>query len=163
MLCVGAIAGASTGQRVWIFLPLAAIGASWQAWTEIADTGLRFPSAIAVLTLLVSTANDSSNISMATYGAAFAGGAIWQGLGQYIAARPSDKPPASLASDLEALIFNLARARQFIATMETLGVAGGAIASGTVDCSLPEKLLPSCVPQAWPFRTGSRRAPSMPR
>src|SRR5580692_12758367 len=67
MLCVGAIAGASAGQRVWIFLPLAAIGASWQAWTEIADTGLRFPAAIAVLTLLVSTANDPSNIPVAPY------------------------------------------------------------------------------------------------
>jgi uncharacterized membrane protein YccC len=77
----------------------------------------------------VSTANDSSNISIATYGAAFAGGAIWQGLVQYIVARPSDKPPASLASDLEALIFSLARARQFIAMMATLGAAGGAIAS----------------------------------
>ena len=129
MLCVGAIAGASAGQRVWIFLPLAVIAASWQAWTEIADTGLRFPAAIAVLTLLVSTANDSSNISIATYGAAFAGGAIWQGLVQYIAARPSDKPPASLGSDLKALIFSLARARQFIATMAALGTAGGAIAS----------------------------------
>jgi hypothetical protein len=129
MLCVGAIAGASAGQHVWIFLPLAVIGASWQAWTEIADTDLRFPAAIAVLTLLVSTANDSSNISIATYGAAFAGGAIWQGLVQYIAARPSDKPPASLAGDIEALIFSLARARQFIATMATLGVVGGAIAS----------------------------------
>ena len=68
-------------------------------------------------------------ISIATYGAAFAGGAIWQGLVQYIAARPSDKPPANLASDLEALIFSLARARQFIATMATLGAVGGAIAS----------------------------------
>ncbi len=77
----------------------------------------------------MSTANDSSNISIATYGAAFAGGAIWQGLVQYIAARPSDKPPASLGSDLKALIFSLARARQFIATMAALGTAGGAIAS----------------------------------
>jgi hypothetical protein len=51
MLCVGAIAGASAGQRVWIFLPLAAVAASWQAWTEIADTGLRFPAAMAVLAL----------------------------------------------------------------------------------------------------------------
>jgi len=129
MLSVGAIVGASAGHRVWIFLPLAAICASWQAWTEIADTPLRFPAAIAVLTLLVSTANDPSRISVATYGAAFVGGAIWQGLVQYIAARPSDMPPASLASDLEALIFSLAGARRFIATMATLGAAGGAIVS----------------------------------
>src|SRR6202041_799266 len=54
MLCVGAIAGALAGQRVWIFLPLAAAGASWQAWTEIADAGFRFPAAMAVLALLVS-------------------------------------------------------------------------------------------------------------
>jgi hypothetical protein len=134
MLCVGAIAGASAGQRVWVFLLLAIIGASWQAWTEIADTALRFPAAIAVLTLLVSTANDPSNISVATYSAAFAAGAIWQGLVQYIAARPSDKPPASLASDLGALILSLAKARQFTATMATLGAAGGAIASSLSVC-----------------------------
>jgi hypothetical protein len=129
MLCVGAIAGASAGHRVWIFLPLAVIGASWQAWTEIADTDLRFPAAIAVLTLLVSTANDPSNISIATYGAAFAGGAIWQGLVQYVAARPGDKPPASLAGDLKALFASFARARHFIATMATLGAVGGVIVS----------------------------------
>ena len=129
MLCAGAIAGASAGHGEWIFLPLAGVGASWQAWTEIADTGLRFPAAIAVLTLLVSTANDPSNISVATYGAAFAGGAIWQGLVQYSAARPSDKPPTSLAEDFEALIACAARARRFVVTMATLGVAGGAIAA----------------------------------
>jgi uncharacterized membrane protein YccC len=127
MLCAGAIAGASAGQRAWIFLPLAAAAASWQAWTEIADTGLRFPAAMAVLALLLSTANVSSDLSVAAYGAAFAGGAIWQGLVQYVAARPSDKPPATLARDFEALISGLTAARRFIATMATLGLAGGAI------------------------------------
>jgi uncharacterized membrane protein YccC len=128
MLCVGAIAGAWAGQRVWMFLPLAVIGASWQAWTEIADTGLRFPAAIAVLTLLVSTANDPSNIPTATYSAAFSGGAIWQGLIQFAAARSSDKP-ASLSSDLDALNLSAGKARPFIATMAALGAAGGAIVS----------------------------------
>src|ERR1700679_1179710 len=46
-LCVGAIAGALAGQRVWVFFPLAALVTSWQAWTEIANTGLRFPAAMA--------------------------------------------------------------------------------------------------------------------
>jgi hypothetical protein len=129
MLCVGAIAGASAGQRIWIFLPVAAVGASWQAWTEVADTGLRFPAAMAVLALLLSTGNVSPDLSVATYGAAFAGGAIWQGLVQYVAARPSDKPPATLASDFGALISCVTAARRFTATMATLGVAGGAIAA----------------------------------
>jgi Fusaric acid resistance protein-like len=129
MLSVGAIAGASAGQRVWIFLPLAAVGASWQAWTEIADTGLRFPAALAVLALLVSTGNVSPDLPVATYGAAFAGGAVWQGLVQYVAARPSDMPPVTLASDFKALISSVTAARRFIVTMATLGVAGGAIAA----------------------------------
>ena len=74
MLCVGAIAGASAGQRIWILLPVAALGASWQAWTEVADIGLRLPAAMTVLALLLSTGNVSPDISAATYGAAFAGG-----------------------------------------------------------------------------------------
>jgi hypothetical protein len=97
MRCMVAIAGASAGQRVWIFLPLAAVGASWQAWTEIADTGLRLPAAIAVLALLLSTANVSP---VATYGAAFAGGAVWQGLVQYVVARPSDMPPVPTVNQI---------------------------------------------------------------
>jgi hypothetical protein len=101
---VGAIAGALAGQRVWVFVPLAALGASWQAWTEIANTGLRFPAAMAVLALLLSTANISSDLAVATYGAAFTGGAIWQGFLQYIAARPNDGPRDPLAHDFEALI-----------------------------------------------------------
>jgi hypothetical protein len=129
MLCVGAIAGASAGQRVWIFLPLAAVAASWQAWTEIADTGLRFPAAMAVLALLLSTGNVSPDLSVATYGAAFAAGAIWQGLVQYVAARPSNMPPVTLASDFGALISSVTAARRLIATMATLGVAAGAIAA----------------------------------
>jgi hypothetical protein len=129
MLCVGAIVGASAGQRVWIFLPLAAVAASWQAWTEIADTGLRFPAAMAVLALLLSTGNVSPDLSVATYSAAFAGGAVWQGLVQYVAARPSNEPSVNLASDFEGLISSLTVARRFIATMAALGVAGGAIAA----------------------------------
>ena len=129
MLCAGAILGASAGQSVWIFLPLAAAGASWQAWTEIANAGFRFPAAMAVLALLVSTGNVSPDLPAATYGAAFAGGAVWQGLVQYVAARPSDMPPVTLASDFEALISSVTAARRFIATMATLGVAGAAIAA----------------------------------
>ena len=129
MLCVGAVAGASTGQRLWVFLPVAAVGASWQAWTEIANTGLRFPAAIAVLVLLLSTGNVSPDLSVATYGAAFAGGAVWQGLVQYVAARPSDKPPATIASDFEALIFSATAASRFIVLMAALGITGGAIAA----------------------------------
>jgi Fusaric acid resistance protein-like len=129
MLCVGAVAGASAGQRVWIFLPVAAVGASWQAWTEIANTGLRFPAAMAVLVLLLSTGNVSPDLSVATYGAAFAGGAVWQGLVQYVAARPSDKSPATIASDFEALILSATAASRFIVLMAALGITGGAIAA----------------------------------
>lgn len=129
MLCAGAIAGASAGQRIWIFLPVAAVGASWQAWTEIANTALRFPAAIAVLVLLLSTGNVSADLSVATYGAAFAAGAVWQGLIQYVAARPSDKPATTLAADIDALISSITAARRFIATMAMLGVAGGTIAA----------------------------------
>jgi hypothetical protein len=129
MLSVGAMAGASAGQRAWIFLPLAAMSASWQAWTEIADAGIRFPAAMAVLALLLSTGNVSPDFSVATYAAAFAGGAVWQGLVQYVAARPSDMPPVTLASDFKALISSVTAARRFIVTMATLGVAGGAIAA----------------------------------
>ena len=129
MLCVGAIAGALAGQRVWIFVPLAALGASWQAWTEIANTGLRLPAAMAVLALLLSTANISSDLAVATYGAAFTGGAIWQGFLQYIAARPNDGPRDPLAHDFEALISSATGDRRFIVTMATLGAAGGAIAA----------------------------------
>jgi Fusaric acid resistance protein-like len=127
MFGVGATTGASAGQHIWIFLPLAAVGAAWQAWTEIADTDLRLPAAMAVLALLLSTGNVSSDLSVATYGAAFTGGAVWQGLVQYVAARPSEKPPVTLAGDFEALISSMTAARRFIATMATLGVAGGAI------------------------------------
>jgi Fusaric acid resistance protein-like len=129
MLCVGAIAGALAGRRVWVFVPLAALGASWQAWTEIANTGLRFPAAMAVLALLLSTANISSDLAVATYGAAFTGGAIWQGFLQYIAARPNDGPRDPLAHDFEALISSATGDRRFIVTMATLGAAGGAIAA----------------------------------
>ena len=129
MLCAGAIAGASAGQRIWILLPVAAFGASWQAWTEIANTALRFPAAIAVLVLLLSTGNVSADLSVATYGAAFAAGAVWQGLIQYVAARPSDKPATTLAADIDALISSITAARRFIATMAMLGVAGGTIAA----------------------------------
>jgi len=129
MLGAGAFLGASAGQNVWIFLLLAAAGASWQAWTEIADVGFRFPAAMAVLALLVSTGNVSPDLPVATYGAAFAGGAVWQGLVQYVAARPSDMPPVTLASDFKALISSVTAARRFIVTMATLGVAGGAIAA----------------------------------
>jgi Fusaric acid resistance protein-like len=129
MLCVGAVAGALAGQRIWVFLPLAAVGAAWQAWTEIANTGLRFPAALAVLVLLLSTGNVSPDFSVATYGAAFAGGAVWQGLVQYVAARPSGKPPETIASDFEALIFNATAASRFIVRMATLGITGGAIAA----------------------------------
>jgi Fusaric acid resistance protein-like len=129
MLCVGAIAGASVGQCVWILVPVAAVGASWQAWTEIADTDLRFPSAMAVLALLLSTGNVSPDLSVATYGATFVGGAVWQGLVQYVAARPSDMPASTLTSDFEALIASVTAARRFIGTMATLGVASGVIAA----------------------------------
>jgi uncharacterized membrane protein YccC len=129
MLCGGAIAGASAGQHLWVFLPVAAFGASWQAWTEIANTALRFPAAIAVLALLLSTGNVSPDLSVATYAAAFTGGAVWQGLIQYVAARPSDKPTTTLAGDIGALTSSVTAARRFIATMAMLGVAGGTIAA----------------------------------
>jgi Fusaric acid resistance protein-like len=129
MLCLGAVAGASAGQGIWVFLAVAAIGASWQAWTEIANTPLRFPAALAVLVLLLSTGNVSPDISVATYSVAFAGGAVWQGLVQHFVARPSDRPPATIASDFKALIVSAPAASRFVALMAALGVTGGAIAA----------------------------------
>jgi hypothetical protein len=72
MLSAGATIGAATGISVWTFIPLAVMGASWQAWTEIADTELRIPAAMAVLALLLSTGNVSPNLTAGAYGAAFA-------------------------------------------------------------------------------------------
>jgi hypothetical protein len=77
---------------------------------EIADAGLRLPAAMAVLALLLLTGNVSPNLSVATYGAAFAGAAVWQGLVQYFAARPTDRPPVTLASDFKALISSVTAA-----------------------------------------------------
>jgi hypothetical protein len=127
MFCVGAIAGASAGQHIWIFLPLAAAGASWQAWTEIADTDLRLPGRWPFWRCFCRLETSPSDLSVAAYGAAFTGGAVWQGLVQYVAARPSEKPAVTLATDFEALISSMTAARRFIATIATLGVTGGAI------------------------------------
>ena len=54
---------------------------------------------MAVLALLLSTGNVSPDLSVATYCTAFAGGAVWQGLVQYVADRPSDKYDAPFPAD----------------------------------------------------------------
>jgi hypothetical protein len=127
MLSLGAAAGAAAGIRAWTFIPLAVAGASWQAWTEIADNGLRLPSAMAVLAMLLSAGNVSPELTLKTYTLAFVSGAVWQGLVQYVATVSNEMPPASLAAEFAALFSTITAARGFVATMAALGLAGGAI------------------------------------
>jgi hypothetical protein len=46
MLSFSAVAGAASAMQVWAFVPLAVVCATWQGWTEIADSGLRLPAAM---------------------------------------------------------------------------------------------------------------------
>jgi Fusaric acid resistance protein-like len=128
MLSFGAVAGAASATRVWVFVPLA-VCATWQAWTELADSGLRLPAAMSVLALLLSAGNVSPDVAAVTYGAAFASGAVWQGLVQCIAASTSSTPTALLAVESAVLPSSMAAAPRFIGTMAALGFVGGAIAA----------------------------------
>jgi hypothetical protein len=127
MLSLGAAAGAAAGMCAWTFIPLAVAGASWQAWTEVADNGLKLPSAMAVLAMLLSAGNLSPELTSTAYSLAFAGGAVWQGFVQYVMAGSNEMPPASPVSEFAALFSTITAARRFVATMATLGLAGGAI------------------------------------
>ena len=130
LLSFGAVAGAASAMRVWAFVPLAVVCATWQGWTEIADNGLRLPAAMSVLALLLSASKRlSPDLAVLTYGAAFATGAIWQGLVQYIAACRNGMPIAPPVVDSAALPSSLATAPRFIGTMAALGFVGGAIAA----------------------------------
>jgi hypothetical protein len=128
MIGVAALAGASAGMRPWAFLSLAVLGAVWQAWTEVADTALRLPAAMAVLAMLVSTGNISRDLAVVPYAAAFGSGAVWQALVQYVVARRVTAPNVTLLAEF-ALVFSAASAaRRFIAVMAALAVVGGAVA-----------------------------------
>jgi Fusaric acid resistance protein-like len=129
MLSLGAVAGAASAMQVWAFVPLAVVCATWQAWAELADSGLRLPAAMSVLASLLSAGNVSSHVAAVTFGAAFASGAVWQGLVQCIAARTSSMPKALLAVDSAVLPSSIAAAPRFIGTMAALGFVGGAIAA----------------------------------
>jgi hypothetical protein len=127
MLCAGATIGAATGISAWIFIPLAVVGAAWQALTEISNTGLKISAAMAVLAMLLSTGNVSPDITAGAYSAAFAGGAVWQGLVQYVEARRSIVPATTLTSQFATLLSPAAVAWGFVPTMATLGLVGGTI------------------------------------
>jgi hypothetical protein len=129
MLSFGAVAGAASATRVWVFVPLAVVCATWQAWTELADNGLKLPAAMSVLALLLSAGNVSPDVAAVTYGAAFASGAVWQGLVQCIVASTSSTPTALLAVESAVLPSSMAAAPRFIGTMAALGFVGGAIAA----------------------------------
>lgn len=129
MLSFSAVAGAASAMRVWAFVPLAVVCATWQAWTELADSGLRLPAAMSVLALLLSAGNISPHVAVVTYGAAFASGAVWQGLVQCIAARTSSMPTPPLVVASAVLPSSMAAAPRFIGTMAVLGFVGGAIAA----------------------------------
>jgi hypothetical protein len=115
--------------RPWAFLSLAVLGAAWQAVTEVANTGLRAPAAMAVLAMLVSTGNISGDHSPVPYAAAFSAGAIWQALVQYVVARRVPVPHAALAAEFAAVFSTASAARSFIAVMAALAMVGGVIAS----------------------------------
>ena len=125
MLSLGAQAGAAAGLRPWAFLPVAVLGASWQAWTEVADTGLRLPAALAVLAMLLSSGNIAGDAPVGRYGLAFAVGAAWQALVLLSIARRSGSPDAAAAADWAALA--AAPARGFIVVMAALGLAAAII------------------------------------
>jgi Fusaric acid resistance protein-like len=127
MLSLGATAGAAADMHAWAIMALAIAGASWQAWTEVGDNGLRLPSAMAVLAMLLSAGNVSPELALKAYSLAFAGGAVWQGLVQYVVARSNETPPTSLATEFASLFWTIAAARRFVATMAALGLAGGTI------------------------------------
>jgi Fusaric acid resistance protein-like len=130
MLSFGALAGAASAMRVWAFVPLAVVCATWQGWAEIADSGLRLPAAMSVLALLLSASKRlSPDLAVVTYGAAFASGAVWQGLVQYIAACRNSMPIAPPVVDSAVLPSSIATAPRFIGTMAALGFVGGAIAA----------------------------------
>jgi hypothetical protein len=130
LLSFGAVAGAASAMRVWAFVPLAVVCATWQGWTEIAANGLRLPAAMSVLALLLSASKRlSPDLAVLTYGAAFATGAVWQGLVQYIAACRNGMPVAPPVVDSAALPSSMATAPRFIGTMAALGFVGGAIAA----------------------------------
>jgi uncharacterized membrane protein YccC len=127
MLSLGGAAGAVADMHGWAFIPLAVAGASWQALTEVADNGLRLPSAMAVLAMLLSARNVSPELTLRAYSFAFTSGAVWQGLVQYLVARSNEMPAASVAMEFVALFSTIGPARRFVATMTALGLAGGTI------------------------------------
>jgi hypothetical protein len=128
MLGGATLAGAAAGMRPWAFLPLAVLGAAWQGWTEVANTGLRLPSSMAVLAMLVSTGNISGDLAAVSYAAAFGAGAVWQALVQYAVARRVAVPNAAPLVEFAA-VFSAARvARGFMTVMAALAMVGGAIA-----------------------------------
>jgi Fusaric acid resistance protein-like len=128
MLSAAALAGAVAGMRPWAFLPLAVLGAAWQALTEIANTGLRLPAAMAVLAMLLSTGNVSGDLSAVPYAAAFSAGAIWQALAQYVVARRVTAPNATPIAEFAVVSSDARAARWFMAVMAALAMAGGFIA-----------------------------------
>ncbi len=129
MLSAAVQAGAAAGMRPWAFLSLAILGAAWQALTEVANTSLRSPAAMAVLAMLVSTGNVSGGLSAVPHAAAFSLGAIWQALVQYIVARRVTVPHATLTAEFAAVFSAASAARSFIAVMAALAMVGGVIAS----------------------------------
>jgi uncharacterized membrane protein YccC len=84
---------------------------------------------MSVLALLLSAGNVSPDVALERYGAAFVSGAVWQGLVQGIAARPSRMPTPPLVVDCAVLPSSMAAAPRFIGTMAVLGFVGGAIAA----------------------------------
>jgi Fusaric acid resistance protein-like len=128
MLSAAVAAGAAAGMRPWAFLPLAVLGAAWQALTEVANNGLRLPAAMAVLAMLLSTGNISGDVSAFPYAAAFGAGALWQALAQYVVARRVRVPHAAPLAEFAA-VFSAARAaRRFTTVMVALALLGGTIA-----------------------------------
>jgi hypothetical protein len=128
MLSVAVQAGAAAGMRPWAFLPLAVLGAVWQALTEVANTGIRLPAAMAVLAMLLSTGNISGDFSAVPYAAAFTAGALWQALAQYVVARRVDAPTASPLAEFAAVFSTATAARGFMSVMAALAMVGGVIA-----------------------------------
>lgn len=121
--------GAAAGMRPWVFIPLAIAGAIGQAWTEIADNGLRFPVAMSVLAMLLAAGNVSPTVPASAYAAAFAGGAVWQAFVQAIVAPRGAADEQGVAADLAGLRAGAAAARPFAAVMAALGLVGGTVAA----------------------------------
>jgi hypothetical protein len=113
--------------RPWAFLLLAVLGAVWQAWTEVADTSLRLPAAMAVLAMLLSSGNVSGDIPAGRYGAAFGLGAVWQALVQCVGARRVAAPNGAPAAEFAAVFSAAAAARRFISVIAALALVAGGI------------------------------------